>query len=124
MVRRQLAYLFLGVLALSCGNNLDPRANISGAWAADHLFPGSSLVLDLAQPGAGITGSGTYTTEAGPSGTLQVSGSYTPPRVRLALRFDFGLTRKYDATVLDSHQMSGELSDSTGFTEALTFIRQ
>lgn len=123
-MRPQFAFLVLGILTTSCGNNIGPPANVTGAWAADSHVPGSGLVLDLTQPDGAVSGSGTYMVEAGRSGTLVVSGSYTRPRVRLALRYDFGLTRNYDGAVLDSHQMTGTLSDSTGFRGTLTFIRQ
>ena len=81
-------------------------------------------MFNLTQPDGTISGSGTYMGEAGPSGTLQVSGSYTAPHVWLALRYDYGLARNYVGAVLDSHQMTGVISDSTGFTGTLTFIHQ
>ena len=123
-MRRQLGFILLGILTTSCGNNLGPPANLTGAWAADFHLPGASLVLNLTQPDGAIAGSGTYTIEAGRAGTLQVSGSYTQPHVRLILLYDYGLTRNYDGAVLDSHQMTGTISDSTGSTGTLTLIRQ
>lgn len=124
-MRPQPAFLLLSVLTASCGNNnLGPPSNLTGAWAAHYQIAGPSLVLNLAQPDGTITGSGTYQVEAGRSGTLQISGSYALPRVRLALRYDYGLTQNYDGAVLDSHQMIGTISDSTGYTGSLTFIRR
>jgi hypothetical protein len=123
-VRPQPAFLLLSVLTASCGNNLGPPSNLTGAWAASYQIPGPGLVLNLAQPDGTITGSGTYQVEAGPSGTLRISGSYVRPHVRLALRYDLRSTRNYDGAVLDSHQMIGTESDSTGYTGSLTLIRR
>ena len=109
---------------MTAANSLGPPGNLTGAWAAAFHVPGSGLLLNLTQPDGTISGSGAYMGEAGPSGTLQVSGSYTAPHVRLALRYDYGLTRNYVGAVLDAHQMTGVISDSTGFTGTLTFIHQ
>ena len=123
-MRPQPASLLLSLLTASCGSNLGPPSHLTGAWAANYQIAGPSLVLNLSQPDGTITGSGTYQVEAGRSGTLQISGSYVRPHVRLALRYDYGLTRIYDGAVLDSHQMIGTESDSTGYTGSLTFIRR
>ncbi|HET9708897.1 MAG TPA: hypothetical protein VFP39_11405 [Gemmatimonadales bacterium] len=123
-MRCRLVFLVLSLLTASCANSLGPPATVTGVWAAAFHIPGSSLVLNLTQPDGAVSGSGTYTGEAGPSGTLQVTGSYAAPHVTLALRYDYGLTRNYDGAVLDAHQMTGTISDSTGFTGTLTLIRQ
>lgn len=123
-MRSPLSVLVLGLLSLSCRNSLAPPATLGGSWAADYHLPGSSLVLNLSQVGATITGSGTYSGEAGPSGTLQLTGSYVRPHVRLALHYDVGLRRTYDGTVLDSQHMTGTIADSTGSAGTLTFIRR
>src|SRR5882762_9617344 len=67
------------LLLFGCGNGLGPANDLSGTWAATYTFPGSSLVLNLSQDGAGITGTGTYVMEAGGAGTLQVVGHTTGP---------------------------------------------
>jgi hypothetical protein len=124
IVRPHLPVLLLGLLCLSCSNSLAPPVNVAGAWAADYHLPGSSLVLNLSQTDSVITGNGTYAGEAGPSGTLQISGSYVRPHITLALHYDRGLSQTYDGAVLDSQHMTGTIADSTGFTATLTFIRR
>lgn len=123
-MRPKVSFLVLGLLSLSCSNSLAPPATLAGTWAADYHLPGSSLVLDLSQTDATITGSGTYAGEAGPSGTLQVTGSYARPHVNLALQYDVGLTQTYVGTVVDSQHMTGTIADSTGYSGTLTFIRR
>ena len=123
-MRPLLAILLLGFVSASCGNNLAPPGNLTGVWAADYHFPGTSLILNLTQPDGSVTGTGTYSIEAGRSGTLDVSGSYSPPHVQLSLRYDYGLTLTFDGAVLNAHQMVGTTSDSTGSKSALTFTHQ
>lgn len=122
-VRRQLSFFLLSFLCLSCSESLAPPSTVDGAWAADYHLPGFSLVLNLSQTSSAITGNGTYSGEAGLSGTLQISGSYTRPHINLALHYDVGLTRTFDGTVSDSQHMTGSLADSTGYTETLAFSR-
>lgn len=123
-VRPLFSFLLLGLLCLSCSNNLAPPVNVEGTWAADYRLPGSSLVLNLSQTDDVITGNGTYAGEAGPSGTLQIGGSYARPHIRLTLQYDLGLTRTFDGTVLDSQHMTGTIADSTGYADTLTLIRR
>ena len=123
-VRPRFSLLLVGLLCLNCSNSLAPPVNVAGTWAADYHLPGSSLVLSLSQTNGVITGNGTYAGEAGPSGTLQISGSYARPHISLALHYDAGLTRTYDGTVLDSEHMTGTEADSTGYADTLTLIRR
>lgn len=47
---------------------------LSGTWAESHLIPGVSTVITLAVADTSITGTGTYTIEAGQPGTVAVTG--------------------------------------------------
>ncbi len=97
---------------------------MQGTWAADFKVPGASLVLDLTQYQAVIQGTGNYVIEAGPAGTLAVSGSYSKPTITLIIRFDYGRTETYSGTVLDSQHMSGVVADSAGNESTLSFTRR
>jgi hypothetical protein len=98
------------LLLVGCGNGLGPANDLSGTWAATYPFPGSSLVLNLRQEGAGITGTGTYVQEAGRAGTLQVVGTYHRPSINLSLHYDFSQDPAYYVgTVQDGSHMTGAL---------------
>ena len=99
------------LLLLGCGNGLGPANDLSGTWAATFSFPGSSLVLNLSQDGAGITGTGTYVMEAGGAGTLQVVGTYAKPSVNLSFHYDFGQDFAYVGTVRDDSHIAGALNN-------------
>ncbi len=99
------------LLLFGCGNGLGPASDLSGTWAATFSFPGSSLVLNLSQDGAGITGTGNYVVEAGGAGTLQVVGTYAKPNVNLSLHYDFGQDVAYVGTVRDGSHIAGALGD-------------
>jgi len=105
------ASVFLLLLLFGCGNGLGPANDLSGTWAATFSFPGSSLVLNLSQHGADITGTGTYVMEAGGAGTLQVVGTYAKPSVNLSLHYDSGQDRAYVGTARDDSHIAGALNN-------------
>jgi hypothetical protein len=121
-MRYAIAILSLGVV-LSCSDGIFPANDVSGAWAADFTIPGSSLQLNLAQGGQHITGSGSYAIEAGPAGTLQLSGTYDRPAIALVLHYDSGRTLTYSGVVDNPLQMTGTLADSLGPGVQVTFTR-
>lgn len=110
---RRASVLPVLLLLVGCGNGLGPAgdlSDLSGIWAATYPFPGSTLVLNLRQEGAGITGTGTYVQEAGRAGTLQVVGTYHTPSVDLSLHYDFSKDpADYVGTVQDSSHIVGGL---------------
>jgi hypothetical protein len=104
------ASLSVLLLLVGCGNGFGPANELSGTWAAIYPFPGSSLVLNLRQEGAGITGTGTYVQEAGRAGTLQVVGTYHRPSINLSLHYDFSQDPAYYVgTVQDGSHITGAL---------------
>jgi hypothetical protein len=115
-----LAALF----GLACTNGPTSPDDLRGAWAADFSIPGASLIVNLNQADGVITGDGTYSIEAGRSGTLQVDGTYAAPKLTMVIRRDFGLASTYTGTVLDSRHMSGTLADSLGHATPLSFTRR
>ena len=108
------------LLLFGCGNSLGPANDLSGTWAATYPFPGSTLVLNLSQDGAGITGTGTYVMEAGGAGTLQVVGTYHRPSINLSLHYDFSQDpAHYVGTVQDGSHIAGALN-----TLSVPLVRQ
>jgi hypothetical protein len=108
---RRASVLAVLLLLVGCGNGLAPANDLSGTWAATSPFPGASLVLNLRQEGAVITGTGTYVQEAGRAGTVQVVGTYHRPSVNLSLHYDFSQDpASYVGTVQDSSHIAGALN--------------
>lgn len=108
---RRASVLPVLLLLAGCGNGLAPANDLSGTWAATYPFPGASLVLNLRQEGAVITGTGTYVQEAGRAGTVQVVGTYHRPSVNLSLHYDFSQDpASYVGTVQDSSHIAGALN--------------
>jgi len=125
-MRQAIGLLSLSAL-LSCSNGLGPSNDLGGRWASNFTGPGSFIDLNLEQADRNITGTGSFSFEAGRSGTLTVTGSYDRPRIALVLHYDFGLNLTYSGTVPFlgfSRQMSGILADSLGHEYPLAFTRR
>jgi hypothetical protein len=105
------------LLTLACDSTTAPSSDVAGTWAENFSFPGASLVVTLDQSGSGT---GTYAIEAGRSGTLEVSGTYTRPTVMWVLQYDYGAVRSFAGTLVDANHISGNFADSTGM---VTFTR-
>jgi len=119
--------LLVAVLSVGCRDGVAPHSNlvdIRGTWAAPSTVAGSGLVLNITQGDSVVAGTGVYAIEAGPSGTLQVSGVYAWPRLTLSLHYDTGRRETYAAILLDSRLMSGALIDSVGHRYDVAFGRE
>jgi hypothetical protein len=117
------ALLLLNLLALGCTDTLGP-VDLGGTWAADFIVPGASLVLNLSQTDGLVEGGGTYAIEAGHGGKLQVSGTYTRPRIVLDITYDDGRAETFSGTAPGSRHMSGTVTDNAGNMFARSFTRQ
>lgn len=87
--------LLLGLLAIGC-SGAEPftgPAVIDGRWAEPFSFPGSFLGFDVTSTGSVVSGSGSYAGEAGPFGTLSVTGTVDGIAVHLDLTFTEELPR-------------------------------
>ncbi len=120
-MRRLFSVLVL--LSLGCSNGLAPAADdLRGTWDADFSVPGASLVLALRPSDIGVTGTGTYSIEAGRSGTLDVTGTFDRPRVTLSLHYDYGYVATYTGTLLPvPRKLTGTITDALGHKSPLTF---
>jgi hypothetical protein len=96
---------------------------LNGVWRADNQVPGSRIMLAIAERDTTISGSGTYSIEAGRSGTLRIAGSLRESQIRLTLTYDYGQTARYSGTVLDNTHMTGTVAWSSGFENPLAFSR-
>jgi hypothetical protein len=109
-----LTFLFFS----ACESSIAPGTDLVGTWAANFSVPGASLIVILDQTG---NGTGTYAIEAGRSGTVEVTGTFTRPIVTLVIRYDYGLVRTFAGTLIDANHITGSFADSSGM---LTFTRR
>jgi hypothetical protein len=115
--------LFIATIAfLSCRNATSPVSDIQGTWSRPFSFPGSSLVLNITQSGSTLGGTGTYSIEAGRSGTLQLSGTYVRPNVSFTITYDYGTPVTFTGSVSDPRHMAGTLTGDSG-SSSLTLTR-
>lgn len=68
-----------------CSASLTGLFSVDGSWAEVETIPGNALQMTLTSSGSRVTGSGTYAGEAGPSGTVAVTGSTSGNSVHLDL---------------------------------------
>ena len=94
---------------------------ICGVWVADPTVPGSSLVLSLQLRDGVLSGTGTYSIEAGRSGDLDVGGTYSAPVVEMRLAYDYGFVAPFTGTLTSSRQIVGTFLNSSGQAIPLTF---
>ena len=117
---RQFALPIVAAVTLACsGSDLtDPKviaSHLPGVWSQTFGIPGASTVLDLRVSGTTITGNGTFAEEAGPSGTLTVTGDIAtlqtgdPPVVHLDFPRSDGLIGHYNGTLEASNVMEGSI---------------
>jgi hypothetical protein len=108
---RQFAAALALVASVACSNSVDladPNViarELPGTWSRI-IAPGSSTVLQLSVHDSTITGTGTFAGEAGPSGTLVVTG-------RITTTGDFG-----PFVNIDFAQSNGPIGHFTGRLKA------
>jgi hypothetical protein len=80
--------------------------------------------LDLHQAGTNVSGTGRYLMEAGPTGQLQVNGTFAGQQLSLTLERDTGLTATYVAKLEAANFLRGTLTyDSSTPSEDVVFVR-
>ena len=112
-MRRLILALALGsVAACSSSGVTNPNtiaAELRGTWTQTGLGVGSSRVLTLHVTGTTVTGTGTYSGEAGPSGNLTVTGAITGTNITLTLAQDDNVTYHLNATLASPNVLTGGL---------------
>jgi hypothetical protein len=92
----------------ACTTATSPSANLAGRWVENLTIPGASLVVTVDSNG---NGSGTYSIEAGRSGTVQIIGAVQPAKLALTFRYDYGVTRTFVGALTDSNHLTGVFED-------------
>jgi hypothetical protein len=108
-----------GLSVSSCSGS--GPGGICGTWVADSLVTGASLVLNLRLRNEVLSGTGTYSIEAGRSGTLDVGGTYRSPAIAMNLEYDYGFVAPFTGTLTSSQQIVGSFLNSSGHAVPLTF---
>jgi hypothetical protein len=117
---RQLVAALALVASSACTSPLDlsdPRViavELRGTWSRVFDAPGISTVLQLSVHDSTITGTGTFSAEAGPSGTLTVTGRIaTGQPAGTLVEIDFaqsdGFVGHFTGTLLSADSLYGSV---------------
>ena len=121
---RPLLSLMAVSLLLACNTGTSPSGLVTGNWAAfGQPVAGSSHTMTITQLGGAVSGTGTYSREAGPSGTFAVTGEAAFPSVTLHFAYDYGPVSQFEGLIADGH-LTGRESFATGYGDSLTFTRR
>ena len=83
-MRSVKSVLLLALVVGACSDTTGPGF-VAGKWAQDFSFPGSYLEMSLTNDAGTISGNGDWCAEAGPCGTVAVTGTTTGVAVQLDL---------------------------------------
>lgn len=120
--RLMLAMSLVSVAACSSSDLTNPNtiaADLRGMWSQTSLGVGSSRIFVLQVTGTTVTGAGSYSGEAGPAGSLTVTGSIAGSRIALDIVQDDDVTLHLNAMLSSSRVLTGSLvtaSDSAAAT--------
>jgi len=107
---------------LACSGSTAP-SDVTGTWAAfAQPVVGSGHTMTITQRGTAVSGTGTYSVEAGRGGTIVIVGTYARPHLALQFSYDTGSISQFTALVSDSRIVGVEAFD--GVRDSLTFTRQ
>jgi hypothetical protein len=115
--RLRAAPLVLAAAIAGCGGGGEspaPVADLSGKWAEPVNVPGAQFQFTLAQQGNNVTGTGTFSIEAGPNGTLGATGTVQDGAVTLVFQYSTGLTANFTGNVTAPGVIKGTLAFTGG----------
>jgi hypothetical protein len=118
-MRSVKSVLLLALVVAGCSDPIGPT-NIVGKWDQDFSFPGSFLEMDLTLTGSMISGGGNWCGEAGPCGTVTVTGTVNGDAVHLDLTYTAQLpipgpmsTQHFDGRLTTPNALEGSISIGT-----------
>jgi hypothetical protein len=106
-----------------------------GSWGQDThgvITPGNSFVMALTESDGAITGTGSFTGEAGPYGGVQVTGTVHADSVKLQIVFTAEptifpnlppATTQFAGFLVNKNQVKGQLTRSDATTSSFDLIR-
>jgi hypothetical protein len=115
---RQLAAALVLVVSAACSNPVDLNdpnvvaSELRGMWSRSFDIPGNSTVFVISVQDLTVTGSGTFAGEAGPSGTLALTGQVTTQQMgRPLVHIDFaqsdGFVGHFTGVLTDANSLDG-----------------
>ena len=115
-MRSVKSVLLLALVVVGCSDAVAPQ-NVVGRWAQEIPFPGNSWEMELTLSGSNISGHGDWCGEAGPCGTILVTGTVSESNVHL----DFVSTAQTPTvgSPVTSH-FDGRLTSATTLRGAVT----
>ena len=126
-------WLSVLVVAVACSKAsldlTDPHTvagELRGAWNMPDTFPGSAYGFTLADTDTTVTGAGTFSIEAGASGTLAVTGAIDGTLVTLTLVSSTGYTQHFIGSLRDANTLNGAFwTETTPASDPvpMTFVR-
>jgi hypothetical protein len=101
---RPLFAIALAAAALSCASDAGSSGNttaerLNGTWRDILSSPGYHFEMTLATTGNAVTGTGFFSYEAGPIGTVAVTGTVTGDQVDLDIVYSIGGTRHFQGAL-------------------------
>src|SRR5437868_3980555 len=73
--RTRLGLALVTFLGACTASPTEIASSITGSWALVEVIPGNGLAMTIAAHGSTLSGTGTFAGEAGPSGTVQLTGA-------------------------------------------------
>jgi hypothetical protein len=103
-------FALAGTIAACAASPVAPRTlgeQLSATWSEVIGIPGSQVVVSLVVSDTAITGTGDYTIEAGPRGTIVATGSLKGDAVTLQLVRTDGYTMHFSGALSSEDRLDG-----------------
>ncbi|MEO7082679.1 MAG: hypothetical protein ABI442_02980 [Gemmatimonadaceae bacterium] len=109
LLRIAAAIAALAALSACDSHGTEPtlRDQLAGQWFENLSVPGAGLYFSLVVVDTTISGSGSFSIEAGPSGTISVTGVVTGGRIKLNIARSIGDTLHFDGVQTDPYDLDG-----------------
>jgi hypothetical protein len=121
-MKRAVISMCLGLFLGGCGQGTNAAPLLDATFIARPSL-GSSITLVLTQQGTSVSGTGSFTREAGAPGSLTVSGTAQPSgQVDLTIVFDGGQQASFSGS-LSGADLSGSYTIA-GSTSQVVFVKQ
>jgi hypothetical protein len=125
--RRVAAVVIALTAAQSCGSNSEPTGplgttDLAGTWAEQIGVPGASYVISLTVSDTSVTGTGTFSIEAGANGTMTVSGVVHDSTSQLLIVTSIGQRQHFNGMLMDRDTMSGSFWTESQFASDPLYV--
>jgi hypothetical protein len=97
---------------------------LAGTWAHSPAPPSYRETMTLTQRGDSVSGSGTFATEAGLSGTTSITGTFARDSLTLFIVRDIGVTEVFAGAFKDPTHLQGTLSIDGQASTSFDYTKQ